>query len=271
MSRNDDMVKAGFENTLNYACATKNSNNIRNYLKNIKSTILNKKCSYFGTPLHIACEDGNLDIVKMLVEAGADLNIRNTVQETPFLWALHHKHENIASYLLENGANIHAVGCKKESALFISAEKCSGRMTQFLIDQGLDVNQLASAKMNALDWTTSSGNVEGAKVLIENGIDIDYITPAFWWACRRNHRDLAAFLLSKGADISCVYKDKCELLIYICFNEYADVIKLLTDNNVDFGIKVKYNKNFIKFDGSPLERAIELNQKKIVKIINSIQ
>ncbi|MEK3786987.1 ankyrin repeat domain-containing protein [Paenibacillus sp. FSL K6-1230] len=267
--RNEKMKSAGFENTLNYACATGNMEEIRRMLSSIKATALNKKCSYFGTSLHIACEDGALDIVQWLVEAGADLEVRNTVQETPLLWALHHGHEDVARYLMDQGANIMALGCKKESALFLSAAYASGAMTQKLIDLGLDVNQLATAKINALEWTTNTGNVEGASVLIDNGIHPETITPAFWWACRRNRRELAELLLSKGADISCVYDRSCELLIYTVFNEYEDIIGLLVDHGVDFNRKVKYNKNFIKFEGTPLERAAQLGQDKIVSIIGA--
>jgi Ankyrin repeats (3 copies) len=55
-----------------------------------------------ATPLHHATGSGSLDAVKVLVEAGANLDIRDTVHEgTPLDWAEYLKKEDIAAYLRE--------------------------------------------------------------------------------------------------------------------------------------------------------------------------
>lgn len=53
-----------------------------------------------GTALHHAVDSGSLDTVKTLVEAGADLSLKDHLhQGTPLDWAEHLKRPEIAEYL----------------------------------------------------------------------------------------------------------------------------------------------------------------------------
>lgn len=57
-------------------------------------------------PLHVACEFGNLDIVKFLLEKDADINCKNKSNSTPLHIALVFHQTEIAQYLIESGADI---------------------------------------------------------------------------------------------------------------------------------------------------------------------
>ena len=55
-----------------------------------------------ATPLHTAAYDGHLDLVKVLVELGADPSIRDTqFDATPLGWAQHNHQHETAAYLQE--------------------------------------------------------------------------------------------------------------------------------------------------------------------------
>ena len=57
------------------------------------------------TPLHQAVWQGHTDVVRLLVERGARLDIRDTIhQGTPLGWAVYGKREEIAAYLRSHGA-----------------------------------------------------------------------------------------------------------------------------------------------------------------------
>ena len=53
-----------------------------------------------------ASYNGNLDIVKSIVEAGADLDMQDRRDETALMHALQNDHIEIAQYLIDKGANI---------------------------------------------------------------------------------------------------------------------------------------------------------------------
>jgi hypothetical protein len=57
------------------------------------------------TALHFAVREGDLDTVKVLVEAGADVNQVSEFGWTPLLTATQNRYYELGKYLLENGAN----------------------------------------------------------------------------------------------------------------------------------------------------------------------
>src|SRR5437660_429169 len=58
-----------------------------------------------STPLHQAICSGHADVVRLLVERGARLDIRDTIyQGTPLGWAIHCEKPEIAAYLRSQNA-----------------------------------------------------------------------------------------------------------------------------------------------------------------------
>ncbi|XP_064395739.1 uncharacterized protein LOC135342805 [Halichondria panicea] len=53
--------------------------------------------------LHWACDRGNLNMVKLLVKRGADVNIEDTDNQTPLHYAVSCDHHAVISYLLQVG------------------------------------------------------------------------------------------------------------------------------------------------------------------------
>jgi ankyrin repeat protein len=51
------------------------------------------------TPLFAACENNDLDVAKLLVEAGANIETRSRDGRTPLQHALHHNRTYVADYL----------------------------------------------------------------------------------------------------------------------------------------------------------------------------
>ena len=54
--------------------------------------------------LHISASTGNLDVVNMFLEMGADVNAVNLLGKTPFHVAVQSGHLNVAKVLIQNGA-----------------------------------------------------------------------------------------------------------------------------------------------------------------------
>ena len=58
-----------------------------------------------NSPLKVAATVGSLDMVKLLLDYGANVN---TNDNTPLIKAVEHKHLDIVKLLLQKGADIHA-------------------------------------------------------------------------------------------------------------------------------------------------------------------
>lgn len=59
-----------------------------------------------AAPIHEAISLGNLHLVKILIDHGADINIQDSVGQTPLFIALHKNKSVIADYLLNEGSNV---------------------------------------------------------------------------------------------------------------------------------------------------------------------
>lgn len=70
-----------------------------------KISDLNQHNMIDDTPLHTACSWGQLEPVKVLVEAGADVNARGDLGATPLFNAVIGKNAEVVKYLIQEGAD----------------------------------------------------------------------------------------------------------------------------------------------------------------------
>jgi ankyrin repeat protein len=76
------------------------------------------------SPLHFAARDGLLDMARVLVEAGADLDRRSANGTGPLVAAITNNHIELALFLIEKGANINAADdFYKRTPLFAAVER----------------------------------------------------------------------------------------------------------------------------------------------------
>jgi len=64
---------------------------------------------YQWTPLHIACREGRLEIIKLLLAHKAHLDARDSLGQTPLHRAAHWGHVEIVRYLISAGADFTAL------------------------------------------------------------------------------------------------------------------------------------------------------------------
>ena len=93
------------------------------------------------TPLHIACENGNKEIVEFLISKGADVNAVDYILNTPLHIACSHNYFEIIELLISNGAEIM---CYNENNSIPLHNACknnnSSRAVNLLLSKGSDVN-----------------------------------------------------------------------------------------------------------------------------------
>ena len=95
---------------------------------------LNIQDEYGFHPLHIAVNLGYLDIVKILVRNGANVNITFYLdQETPIKTAVSNGHYDISKYLLENGAEVNSDDFNYYGPLMLAVMDCRVDMVKLLL------------------------------------------------------------------------------------------------------------------------------------------
>jgi hypothetical protein len=78
-------------------------------LLSIRNINVNVKDDVNGwTPLHCAALNGHIEISRLLLQNGADVNLKSNDGFTPLHWAASHGHIDILHLLVENGADLEA-------------------------------------------------------------------------------------------------------------------------------------------------------------------
>ena len=125
------------------------------------------KAKYGDTPLKKAIEGKHLETVRILIKNGA--NMEGTYLEL----ATRANKTDILRLLLENGANPNHIDILGRTPLFFAAKAGRPDMVTILMDHGANINlqdhHEETALMQLADYQPE--NVEGVKILLEHGAD----------------------------------------------------------------------------------------------------
>jgi ankyrin repeat protein len=156
--------------------------------------------NYFGIPvLHSAAHNGQKAVVQLLLENGADIEAKNESGATALHWAADGDHDTVVLLLLEKGANVEAKDNRGETALHGAAKYGHNNVVRLL-----------EAKTNggetALQQAAGNGHEVVVRQLLEhNGDDASYKK---WIAIAQLYQasmdsDVAVMqqLIDDGADI----------------------------------------------------------------------
>jgi len=131
-------------------------------------------------PLAYAAAYGNLEIVKLLVKAGADLNGNVAYGDVPLIKADEHRNDEIIEYLIEQRADVNVPNRYGVTPFIGLCGKGQLKLVQLAIKHGGDVNSSFIAT-------------------IGEGTGMRNFSP-LQTAANYGRRDVVAFLLSLGAD-----------------------------------------------------------------------
>ena len=161
---------------------------------------------YKRSPLHTSAAYGRTRVVKLLLENGANVNIRNEGGETPLHYATGHGHINVMKVLLENGANVSEKGTGCGTPLQWAAGSGRIKEAKLLLAYDADVNQKGTSGYTALHTAVASRpvQVEMIKFLLSRGADVNtqaiHNRTPLNTAYDRGDEEMVRILLEHGAD-----------------------------------------------------------------------
>jgi len=119
----------------------------------------------FGTALHEAAKNRRSDIIRILLDAGADVNSRDQWGDTPLYWAAYKGPIESVKLLLDKGAEVNATDNAGSTPLMSAAEGIHADIIKLLISRGADIDSAIAASEAKAAQDPSSSWVATAKVL----------------------------------------------------------------------------------------------------------
>uniref|UniRef100_A0A8B9DWC7 Ankyrin repeat and KH domain containing 1 n=1 Tax=Anser cygnoides TaxID=8845 RepID=A0A8B9DWC7_ANSCY len=185
-----------------------------------------------NTALTYACAGGFVDIVKVLLKAGANIEDHNENGHTPLMEAASAGHVEVARVLLEYGAGINTHSNEfKESALTLACYKGHLDMVRFLLEAGADQEHKTDEMHTALMEACMDGHVEVARLLLDSGAQVNmpadsFESPLTLAACG-GHVELAALLIERGANLEEVNDEGYTPLMEAAREGHEEMVALL--------------------------------------------
>ena len=212
------------------------------------------------SPLMMASAEGHTDIVKLLLQRGAQVDLQYDHGSTALMRASDRGHMNIAKLLMDHGAEV-----GRDQVLVEACESGDDSLVLSLINSGVNVNCLV--KFGFGEWSplmraSAEGHTDIVKLLLQRGAQVDLQNnvgqTALMWASDRGHMDIAKLLVDHGAEVG-----RDHVLVAACKSGDDSLVLSL----INSGVNVNCLVDFFNGEWSPLMRASAEGHTEIVKVL----
>ncbi len=208
--------------------------------------LLDEKDVQGNTPLTLAANSGQKEVVEYLITKGADLNSTNTYRYTPLHYSILRKHIDVAEMLINAGADVNFPNVWGYTPLHTCAGRNFLKVAKFLIEHEASVNSKNEVGETPLFSAVKFGLKDMILLLIQNGADVNARnnagrTPVFATA-DRNSSGILRLLIDQGADVSVADKFGITPLHRAAIAGYPKIVQILARSGGDVKVRDKEGK-----------------------------
>jgi len=216
------------------------------------------------TALFYAVENGNREMVRILLAAGADIDARNRVGQTALMHLNDKSNVSIVRDLIAAGADVNARDQRGETPLLEAANSSSLAVIQELITHGARAVAKNDLGTTALIRAAENSNAQITVLLLKFGVDVnaqdENNETALLNAARWGSAATVKVLLDARADVNATDDEEKTALILAANNESPRILKLLIDAGADVNAT---DEN----ESTALMSAVEEGKVQIVKVL----
>lgn len=182
-----------------------------------------------------AIEQGDHDVARALLSAGADVNEAQVDGTTPLQWACYRDDAETALKLLEAGADPTLANRYGVTPFYLACLSGNATIVQNLIAAGIDPNSKREGGETALMTAARTGKLDAVRVLVEAGGDVEAKLPkgkqtALMWAAAEGHLEVVKYLIEIGADFQSPVPSGFTPLMFAVREGHSDVVDLFLRN-----------------------------------------
>jgi ankyrin repeat protein len=155
------------------------------------------------TAIHLAVQDGNIDIAILLAHKGEDITTR--INDSLLHTAAKAGHTDMINFLIYDcEVNVNIKNKYGETPLHYAAQKGLRDTVRLLISNGADVKSIAAGRLTPLHYAAKEGHIEVVRALIRSGAKIDATTSCgqtpLHLAIEKKHLEVIMELIKKTAE-----------------------------------------------------------------------
>nr|XP_023475346.1 kinase D-interacting substrate of 220 kDa isoform X6 [Equus caballus] len=196
------------------------------------------------TPLMIAAEQGNLEIVKELIKNGANCNLEDLDNWTALISASKEGHVHVVEELLKYGASVEHRDMGGWTALMWACYKGRTEVVELLLSHGANPSVTGlQYSVYPIIWAAGRGHADIVHLLLQNGAKVNcsdkYGTTPLVWAARKGHLECVKHLLAMGADVDQEGANSMTALIVAVKGGYTQSVKEILKRNPNVNLTDK--------------------------------
>jgi hypothetical protein len=199
-------------------------------IKKLDVQYLNSDKGWYNT-LELACANGNVEIINMLLEKGVD--IHNNETRSSLRTTCENKHLEASRLLLERGAKV--VG----SVIIYACHNCSIDIVKLLFEfkeswEPAIFTEISKITENSIisSCNRNDDDVSIFKFLLENEFNRDEYF-AIHSACESNTPNILNYILDIGVDINLKNQSELTPLHFACFFRQINIVEILLQRGAD--------------------------------------
>lgn len=199
-----DISVVGYELPLLQAVSEGEPNKIKSLLV-VGANVNGKDKNYDGiTAMFVAVENGNIETVRMLLDFGAKINVRDEGKRTPLMRLDGDSTPELVKLLLSYGAKIKAIDKEGNNVLHHAAYFAKGEVLEILINEGANINAQNEEGKTPLMIAAEYENLEAVKALLDAGADVSLRDKenqtALQIALENDYKEIAELLNTFGGE-----------------------------------------------------------------------
>ncbi|MBU0728645.1 MAG: ankyrin repeat domain-containing protein [Proteobacteria bacterium] len=157
----------------------------------------------YGTPLILAIKGHFKGTARLLLEKGASIHLSNAFGQTPLMWAAREDEIDFVELFLEQGADPSLRSKDGASPLMSAALGGNPDIVNLLLQKGADPHATDDRGITVLMYAAAGGDSDLLNILFEKGVDLNVADKrgftALMTAADRGEEELVKLFLDKGA------------------------------------------------------------------------
>ncbi|XP_063965477.1 E3 ubiquitin-protein ligase MIB2-like isoform X1 [Lytechinus pictus] len=213
------------------AAAQGNEKNVREILRR-RPEWVNSTCDD-KSPLQLAVYGGFLDVAKLLIAAGADLDATDDDGDTALMFSVYGNHPEIVKFLLQKEANVNIVNNERRSALHQAVTRSYIECIKILLDYNINLNIQDNFGDTALHDAISGQSKSILSLLLtKGGINFRLSNKrefnTLQWAAMKGNINAVTKILAIEKELAGIRNIDGQTALHIAArNNFEDIVRIL--------------------------------------------